>query len=242
MPTPYSYHGFDVGLMTVRKAMGRYGAAVASKLTNRILDGANPNSVSAKARGKRWAELMRRFPELDQMKILDLGGRPQFWRDAPVKPAAVTTVNIVDLPADEPWITTLVADACAERWTHGTFDLVISNSLLEHLGGVARRAQFASVVHQASNRWWIQTPYRYFPVEPHWFFPGFQFLPLPVRIKITQHWPMGYRRARDYATAYDHVQEVELVTITEMKRLFPEGEIWKERMAGLVKSLVAVRT
>lgn len=207
-----------------------------------VLDGANPRSVSAKARGRRWAELMRRFPDLDQMKILDLGGRPQFWRDAPVRPATVTTVNLIDLPAPEPWITTLVADACADRWTHGTFDLVISNSLLEHLGGMARRKQFADVVHAASNRWWIQTPYRYFPIEPHWFFPGFQFLPLATRIFITRRWPLGYRRANTWEQAYEVTQEVELVTITEMRTLFPEGDLWKERMAGLVKSLVAVRT
>lgn len=215
---------------------------MANKLTDMVLDGANPRSVSAKARGRRWAELMRRFPELDQMKVLDLGGRPQFWRDAPVRPAAVTTVNLVELPADEPWITTLIADACADRWTHGTFDLVISNSLLEHLGGVARRKQFADVVHAASERWWIQTPYRYFPIEPHWFFPGFQFLPLPMRIAITRRWPLGYRHAKTREQAYELVQEVELVTITEMRTLFPEGDVWKERMAGLVKSLVAVRT
>ncbi len=207
-----------------------------------VLDGANPRSVSAKARGRRWAELMRRFPDLDQMKILDLGGRPQFWRDAPVRPASVTTVNLIDLPAPEPWITTLVADACADRWTHGTFDLVISNSLLEHLGGMARRKQFADVVHAASNRWWIQTPYRYFLIEPHWFFPGFQFLPLATRIFITRRWPLGYRRAKTWEQAYEVTQEVELVTITEMRTLFPEGDLWKERMAGLVKSLVAVRT
>jgi hypothetical protein len=215
---------------------------VANKLTSMVLDGSNPSSVSARARGRRWSELLRRFPDLTSMRILDLGGRPQFWRDAPVKPAAVTTVNLIDLPADEPWITTLVEDACVSKWTHGTFDLVISNSLLEHLGGVARRAQFADVVHQASDRWWIQTPYRYFPVEPHWFFPGFQFLPLPVRISITRRWPLGYRRATTREKAYELVQEVELVTITEMRKLFPEGDIWFERMAGLVKSLVAVRT
>lgn len=182
---------------------------------------------------------MRRFPDLDQMKILDLGGRPQFWRDAPVRPMAVTTVNLIDLPADEPWITTLIKDAC--ELIPGTYDLVISNSLLEHLGGVARRAQFAESVRQAADRWWIQTPYRYFPIEPHWFFPGFQFLPLPMRIAITRRWPLGYRRAGTPQKAYELVQEVELVTITEMRRLFPEGDIWFERMGGLVKSLVAVR-
>ena len=37
----------------------------------------------------------------------------------------------------------------------------------------------------------MQTPYRYFPIEPHWLFPGMQFLPLPVRWSIAS--PMAVR-------------------------------------------------
>ncbi len=38
---------------------------------------------------------------------------------------------------------------------------------------------------------WVQTPYRYFPIEPHWIFPGFQFLPLSARTEISRRWPLG---------------------------------------------------
>src|SRR5687768_7459770 len=75
------------------KAIPSYG--VANKLTSMVLDGSNPSSVSARSRGRRWNELLKRFPDIESMRILDLGGRPQFWRDAPVKPAAVTTVNLI---------------------------------------------------------------------------------------------------------------------------------------------------
>jgi hypothetical protein len=136
----------------------------------------------------------------------------------------------------------MVGDACSLDTFRGQrFDLVVSNSTLEHLGGAARRVDFADVVHAASERWWIQTPYRYFPIEPHWLFPGFQFLPLRMRIAVTRAWPLGYRNTAAEKDAYELVQEVELVTITEMRHLFPEGRIWNERMAGLVKSVVAVR-
>lgn len=37
------------------------------------------------------------------------------------------------------------------------------------------------------------------------------------------------------------VASVELTSVTEMRSYFPAGEIWFERLAGLPKSLVAVR-
>ena len=49
-------------------------------------------------------------------------------------------------------------DACAGGF--GKFDLVFSNSVLEHLGGHGRRRQFADVVHESAPEWWVQTPYR----------------------------------------------------------------------------------
>jgi hypothetical protein len=214
----------------------------AGRLTSLVLNESDPRSLAAKARLRRWDGFLRVFPELADMKVLDLGGEPQYWTDAPVQPAHVTSLNIVETPTDEPWITSVVGDACSLDTFRGQrFDAVISNSTIEHLGGAARRAAFADVVHAASDRWWIQTPYRYFPIEPHWLFPGFQFLPLRARIAVTRTWPLGYRHTSSEQAAYDLVQEVELVSITEMRHLFPEGRIWTERMAGLVKSVVAVR-
>jgi hypothetical protein len=215
---------------------------VPDALTRRTFDRSNPRSLSARARGRRWAEFMRRFPAFADMKVLDLGGTPEFWQRAPLRPAAVTIVNLLDETVDESWITTLHGDACDAGWLTETFDVVISNSLLEHVGGVARRRQLADVVHAAAPRWWMQTPYRYFPVEPHWMCPGFQFLPLPAKVALTRRWPLGHRHEPDPQLAYELATEVELITITELRHLFPEGGIWRERMGGLVKSITAVRT
>lgn len=55
------------------------------------------------------------------------------------------------------------------RWQD--FGLVYSNSLIEHLGGHARRAAFAEQVRSLAPRHWVQTPYRYSLIKPHWLVP-----------------------------------------------------------------------
>jgi hypothetical protein len=176
------------------------------------------------------------------MRVLDLGGTPGFWRAAPVHGEHVTVVNIKrGMDADEPWMDVRVADACDPGLGAERFDIVISNSLLEHVGGADRRQQLAEVITSLSDRYWVQTPNRGFPIEPHWLFPGFQFLPFGVRVLVARTWPLGHRRAKSRRDAERLVRGIELVGVTEMRQLFPQADLWIERFAGLPKSLVAVR-
>jgi hypothetical protein len=175
------------------------------------------------------------------MRVLDLGGTAISWRLLPMRPRSVTLVNLdqADEPA-ESWMNVVHADACAGGF--GKYDLVFSNSLVEHLRGHARRQQFAEVVQESAPSWWIQTPYRYFPIEPHWFFPGFQCRPFPARLMICRHWNTLHVPAiKDRAKAAELVASVELISATEMRMYFPDSEIWFERIAGLPKSLVSIK-
>jgi hypothetical protein len=176
--------------------------------------------------------------------VLDLGGTPAAWQRCPVRPAQVVVVNLepVDRPSPR-WIVPVRGDACQlpESLRGERFDLVYSNSVLEHVGGHARRQAFADSVHAASTRHWVQTPYRYFPVEPHWLFPGFQFMPPAGQAALSRWWPLGHIRSADRRSAVHDVLGVELLTRTQLACYFPHAEIWPERLAGLVKSLVAVR-
>jgi hypothetical protein len=137
------------------------------------------------------------------------------------------------------------ADACALPqvvWRH-KFDLVYSNSVIEHVGGHWRRRAFADAVGALAPHYWVQTPARSFPIEPHWLFPGFQFLPIRVRASISRHWSMaapGFRN-RSPAEAIEDVLSVELVSAAEMQLLFPQSTLYHERLLGFTKSLVAVR-
>ncbi len=217
-------------------------------LEERVLDVDDPSSLSGRARGRRWAKLWRRFPELDQMRVVDLGGTPRSWLRAPVRPLEVVCVN-VDASEPEPpsrdgrLVRSVAGDACAlpPSLRGERFDLVYSNSVLEHVGGHSRRTAFAEAVHQLAERHWVQTPYRYFPLEPHFLFPALQFLPVRAQASLVQRWPFGhYRAVHAFDEAVASVLDVELLSVTEMSRYFPDSELVRERIAGLPKSLIAV--
>jgi hypothetical protein len=211
-------------------------------LTDRLTQGTS--SFAGRRRSSRWQKLRQAFPELEQMRVLDLGGRPNFWANSGVAPAQLICLNLeprpaVGLPA---WSSYVQGDACdpPDALRHERFDLVISNSVIEHVGGWHQRQRFAEVVHEYAPRHWIQTPYRYFPVEPHWLFPGMQFLPLWARTIVVKRWPYGYFHTSDPDAAIDLAMSVDLLSLTEMKVLFPGSELWRERFCGLVKSVVAI--
>ncbi len=211
-----------------------------NKTLGRLIDPDRAGSFTYRCRQNRNEEFGRRFPNLADMRVLDLGGTAISWRISGLRPQRITVVNL-DHSEDsgEPWMDVVHADACAGGF--GKYDLVFSNSLMEHLGGHARRQQFAEVVRESASSWWIQTPYRYFPIEPHWIFPCFQFLPFRARLAICQHWRTLHAPAcKDTAEAAESVASIELISATELRTYFPGSEIWFERLLGVPKSLVAI--
>jgi hypothetical protein len=207
----------------------------------------SPTSLGAKARARRWEMFRCSFPEIDGMRVLDLGGTVEAWHRAPVRPRHVTVLNLFEPgESDVNWITPVIGDGChanealtkANLDTH--YDLVFSNSVIEHVGGHARRAEFAQQVRQLAPHHWVQTPYRYFPLEPHWLFPGMQFMPAAARVKIAMHWPLVHTRPANVDEARREVLWTELVGIAEMRDYYPVSTILHERVLGITKSIVAV--
>lgn len=214
-----------------------------NKIAGRIVDSSNPISISARARQRREDRLTEIFPLITDMHVLDLGGTPAFWESAATKPAHVTLVNLHDFQSTD-LVTAVQGDACAPppQVVNNHFDLVVSNSLIEHVGGHFQRARLADVIKKASASHWVQTPYRYFPIEPHWVFPGLQFLPFAARVSLTTKWRLGHRYSHDRDKALCSVNEVDLIGIVQMTSYFPESTIWRERFAHLTKSIVAIRS
>jgi hypothetical protein len=188
--------------------------------------------------------MMEAFPDLDQMSVIDLGGSLSTWQRAPVRAKHVHVVNISSPPTDVPgWAEVERGDACAlpAHIANRSYDLVFSNSVIEHVGGHERRLRFAESVRSLSDRHWVQTPYRYFPIEPHWLFPGLQFLPIAMRARLAHRWPLAYTPDRPRAAVLSTVMWTELIDRTQMRHYFPDSQLLSERVAGLTKSLVAVR-
>jgi hypothetical protein len=222
-----------------------------SRLRRLIADPYAPGSLASRARLRRWELLLGRFPRLAEMSVLDLGGDARHWTAAPVRPRRLVLLNPEAYALDESvahGAEMVQGDACdpPPALAHEGFDLVYSNSVIEHVGGPWRRRAFAESVERLGPRHWIQTPYRYFPLEPHWLFPGLQFMPLAGRAVVDRVWPLRANRAPDpdadpKRAAVGYALAVELVSKTEMRYLFPASELVEERLAGLTKSLIAVR-
>lgn len=217
---------------------------LADSITRRFLGSYERGSASHRMRSRRHALLESLFPALPEMTVLDIGGDARFWRLAPTRPAHVTVLNVYPQEAEEPWITALTGDGCDPGLDLPGADLAFSNSVIEHVGGHWRRERFAERVRAAAPRHWVQTPYRYFPIEPHYLCPGIQLLPVPLRAAVLRRWPIGsFAAARKlgYGRALTSVMNIELLTATQMRAYFPDAELHRERFAGLTKSLVAVR-
>jgi hypothetical protein len=211
-------------------------------MRNRFVDA--PGSLGQRMRQRRWEWFRSVFPKIESMSVIDLGGTAEAWVRAPVRPARVHVVNLEPEPEDVPaWIRADRGDACdlPAHIKNGSYDLVFSNSVLEHVGGHSQRLRFAEAVHKLAGRHWVQTPYRYFPIEPHWLFPGFQFLPLPVRAEIAQRWPLAHSPSASREEGLRAAMDVELVGRAEMACYFPDSVLRTERLAGLVKSLIATK-
>ena len=189
------------------------------------------------------------------MRVLDLGGEPHTWLGGDPPAAEVVLLNIpwkteqqtAELQGrpEAAWLKPLAGDACnpPEEIRGGGFDLVYSNSVIEHVGGHHRRRAFAYYAQTLGEHHWIQTPNRYFPIEPHWVCPGFQFLPPRGRAAVARVWPLGAftERRESLRQRLDDVLDIELLSAGEMQHYFGQSRIVRERVAGLTKSLIAVR-
>jgi SAM-dependent methyltransferase len=158
-------------------------------------------------------------------RILDVGcgtsGIAGFEPDADI-----TGLDRVDRPG-YPGRHFVRGDALELPFGDGSFEIAYSNSLIEHLDP-ADRPRFAEEIRRVAGRYWMQTPNRYFPIEPHVLLPGYQFLPEAAQRRL---WRIGMPGGE--------YEPIELLNASELRRLFPDAVILRERAAGLTKSLIA---
>src|SRR5882757_11094259 len=114
------------------------------------------------------------------VRILDVGGNPQFWDDLKVS-VKITILNpdmlSEDLVKKYSQFDFIDADGCNMPYSDKSFDIGFSNSAIEHVGTYERQKAFAAELRRVGCTLWVQTPAREFPVEPHLMTPFFQYFP-----------------------------------------------------------------
>ena len=136
-----------------------------------------------------FRELLDSLPR--PLRIVDLVGRLAFWtlRGWPARfpSTSLTIVNLMEQQATDERMTCVVGDAtCLGEFAERSFDVAFSNSAIEHVGFIREQARMAEEVLRIARAYWVQTPNYWFPIEPHFLFPGWQWLPEAVRVAILQ--------------------------------------------------------
>ena len=199
--------------------------------------------VSPHFRRRRMANFLRHFPLTKETRSLDVGGFPQFWAETDLD-AHITTLNLqaVEVPASmRDRCTAVTGDGTRLPFSDGEFDIVFSNSVIEHLGSWENQERFAGEVRRVGRRYYVQTPAREFPVEPHLLAPFIHWLPLGLQRRLVRYgtgW--GLLTKPSPKQTEDFLQEIRLLTFQEFQRLFPGSVILKEKLLGFTKSYSAL--
>ena len=101
----------------------------------------------------------------------------------------------------QPW-PFVVADGRAMPFARGSFDLAVSNAVVEHVGGIEEQRQFVAEHVRVARSWVITTPNKWFPIESH-------------TAVVFLHWLPRWRARREEFTR--------LLSRREFKRLLPAG-------------------
>jgi len=200
-------------------------------------------AFSQQLRRRRRAEFLRHFNIAAETRLLDVGGSDDWnWGDWPAGAPRVTVLNLELPDVRVSGVEYLQADACdMSMFSDQSFDVVFCNSVIEHVTEWERQKAMAAEIRRVGRSYWVQTPNRHFPIEPHMLFPFFQYLPLSCRRLIAIYWPFSFEKLRHGDPVRDAVG-VRLMNRGEVRECFPDATLQAERFLGLAKSWIAIRT
>lgn len=150
----------------------------------------------------------------------------------------VTIVNLDVEDRSDGRFTYRRGDGRCLPFADNSFDIAYSNSVIEHVGGEQEMQALAAEIIRVAPRYYVQTPCRWFPVEPHTLIVLLHFLPNGLYRKLAPYlglhgWLCGRRATERVIDATD------LLDLARFRRLFPAARILPERFLGMTKSLIA---
>ena len=119
------------------------------------------SKISPFFRSRRVKRFLSTFQLTKETRILDVGGYPLCWRDIPIQ--HITLLNTHPLCSyDRSFMTAnqefVLGDGTDLQYEDKSFDIVFSNSVIEHLGTFERQQAFAREAQRVGRVLLVQTP------------------------------------------------------------------------------------
>ena len=214
-------------------------------LVMKLADHRQNNSLATQMRKKRFS-LFNSFIETAPapLKILDVGGTQAIWETEGFyktsRDVEIVILNIKKIKVNQPNIKSIVGDAKdMSQFKDNEFDIIFSNSVIEHVGDYEYQKRMANEIKRVGKKYFMQTPNYYFPIEPHFLFPFFQFLPISIKVWLVTNFKLGWsKRITDKQEAKAFVNSVRLLNKKQLIDLFPNATITEEKFLGLSKSFM----
>lgn len=151
--------------------------------------------------------------------LLDVGGSPGIGDEFSALHSYFDDVSLLNIrKVDHP--KAILGDACEIPLADKSIDWVFSNALIEHVGNHSRQQRMADEVRRVSRKgYFIATPNRLFPIDPHTYIPFLHLMPEPVIDKVADgaYW---------------------MLSPGAMRRLFPGAQV---EVMGFGTSIVALQ-
>jgi len=211
-----------------------------------LADSENPDSFANKLRARRFERFEALVAPLPRpLRILDVGGETAFWENrgwAGRADVQIFSVNLVPEEQRHENIKPIAGDATdLAQFADSSVDVAFSNSVIEHLFTFENQRRMASEIQRVGKAYWVQTPNFGFPMEPHFHVPGWQWMPLNLRVSMIRRWRCGWRGpCPDPVRARELVEELRLLNKRELEAIFPGASLIPEKLCGLVKSWTVI--
>jgi ubiquinone/menaquinone biosynthesis C-methylase UbiE len=189
------------------------------------------------------ARFKHEFNLSSELSVLDVGGSGYNWTLISLKPKlTILNVEIPINPVQPKSVNWLIADGRHLPFKDAAFDIVYSNSVIEHLSTFSNQTLFAEECRRVGIYYYIQTPNKWFPIEPHYLMAFIHWLPISIQRRLIRNFTIrGWVNRPSQIECERMINELRLLTKREFQQIFPDADIWQERFLGLSKSIIAVR-
>lgn len=219
------------------------------------------NGFRARARAGRASVFRRHFRLGPDSRVLDIGSENGTAIAAVLQGAGVAPGNVYIADIDREAVEgghrlygfspVVIPESGRLPFDDGFFDVIYCSSVIEHVTvpkadvwavrsgrefrriADERQTEFAREIRRLGRGYFVQTPNRWFPIESHTWLPFVGYLPrhlLVLLLALTNRFWIK-RTAPDWR----------LLSTREMRRLFPEARIVRERVWGMTKSIMAIK-